>query len=202
MSYNPRVISGKLREFILIINRKSIVLNWARNKIPPLHSVSSFYATIVFLLYGWTSFVFLWKLPGWLYFLNFEEIAVIGAYILVTSLFQSLVVLFLFLFASLVLPSRWLSSKFLVRASILIYSFTFWVALFDLKYGNELPTRADLLAVAVGFPLTVGLGSLLTNKISFIKTFLNALADRLVVFLYLWIPLSVIAVIIVILRLV
>ena len=172
-----------------------------RRKIPPFRSISSLYATIVVLVGGWTTFAFLWKLPSWLYYMDLGQIAVLWAYVVVVSLFESLTFLFLFLLASTILPSRWLYSQFIVRGSILIYSLTFWVALFDFRSGIELPTRADVLALAIGFPLTAGLGILLADRIPSIKRFLISLANRLVIFLYLWTPISFIAILIVIFRL-
>src|SRR6266498_944303 len=104
-----------------------------KEKIPPPHEISSLYATIVFLVYGWTSLAFFWKVPSWLYFLNLGEIVSILAYVLSSTLLESLIILLLFLLASLVLPASWLRNKFVVRGSIIFYSLTFWVILLTLS---------------------------------------------------------------------
>ena len=171
-------------------------------KLPPFHEISSLFATIVFLVYCWTSVAFLWKVPIWNYFLSPGEIAIIVAYILASSLFESALILFVFLFASLVLPSRWLSNKFIVRSSIIIFALTFWVALFDLSSLLELPTKRDILTFMVGFPLTAGLGILLADRMSLVRRLMIFVSDQLIVFLYLWIPLSLIGTLIVILRII
>ena len=163
-----------------------------RKRLPPSHEISSFYATIVFLVYGWTSVAVFWKIPSWSYFLSPGEIVVILAYILVSSLFESVLILFIFLLASLVLPSDWLSHRFIVRSSILIFALTFWVALF----------WRDVISFGIGFPLTAGLGILLADRTPRVWRLILFVSDQLIVFLYLWLPLSLIGILIVILRIV
>jgi hypothetical protein len=173
-----------------------------RKRLPPFHEISSFYATIVFLVYGWTSVAFFWKVPSWSYFLSPSEIVVILAYVLVSSLFESVLILFVFLLASLVLPSDWLSHRFVVRSSLIIFALTFWVALFDLSSLVQLPTRSDVISFGIGFPLTAGLSILLANRTPLVRRLMIFVSDQLIVFLYLWLPLSLIGILIVILRIV
>ncbi|MGZ9165439.1 MAG: hypothetical protein ACXW4U_09705, partial [Anaerolineales bacterium] len=110
-----------------------------RNKIPPFHEILALYATIVFLIYGWATITFFWKVPSWLYFLGLEEIAGILSYTFASSLLECTIILFIFLFASLVLPSKWLYNKFAVRGSLMVYALTFWVVLFTLNSLIQLP---------------------------------------------------------------
>jgi hypothetical protein len=173
-----------------------------RKKIPPFQEITGLYATIVFLVYGWTSVAFFWKVPSWKYFLDLAEIAVLLAYILASSLLESALILVLFLFASLLLPSRWLSNKFVVRGSIILYSLTFWVVLFDLSTQVQPPTKGDVISFVVGFPLTTVLGIKLANKIPSVRRFMTSLSDQLTIFLYVWLPLSLIGILIVILRII
>ena len=171
-----------------------------RNKLPALHEISHLYATIVFLVYGWTSLAFFWKVPSWLYFLNLGEIVSILAYALSSTFFESVIILLLFVLASLVLPARWLRNKFVVRGSIVFYSLTFWVVLLTLNSLLQLPTTADVLTLALGFPLTAGLGMILVDKIPLFHRFIDYLSNQLTIFLYLWLPLSLAGILILIIR--
>ena len=161
-----------------------------RKKFPALDEILSIYATIVFLVYAWASVAFFWKLPSWLHFLTFGEIAAIVSYILASSLLESTIILLILLFASLLLPSRWLSYKFVVRGSVIIYSLTFWVALFDMGSLIQLPTSNAVISLVVGLPLMAGLAMMLADRISLVPRFMTTLANRLTIFLYLWLPLS------------
>ena len=171
-----------------------------KEKIPPPHEISSLYATIVFLVYGWTSLAFFWKVPSWLYFLNLGEIVSILAYVLSSTLLESLIILLLFLLASLVLPASWLRNKFVVRGSIIFYSLTFWVILLTLSSLIQLPTTRDVLTLAIGFPFTAGLAVILADKIPSLYRFMDYLSNQLTIFLYLWLPLSLAGILILIIR--
>lgn len=171
-----------------------------RKKLPPFHEISSLYATIVFLVYGWTSVAFFWKVPSWLYFLNLGEIAFIVAYVLSSTLLESVIILLVFVLACLLLPANWLQNKFAVRGSVIFYSLTFWVILLNLGSLIQLPTTTDVITFAIGFPLTAGSGILLADRIPLLHRFVNFLGNQLTVFLYLWLPLSLAGVLIVILR--
>jgi hypothetical protein len=172
-----------------------------RNKFPPFHEILGAYATIVFLVYGWTSIAFLWKVPSWLYFLTFRDIAVVLSYILVSSLFESLLLLFLFLSISLALPASWLRDKFLVRGSIVMYLVTFWVAVFDLSSLIQLPSSSTVISVVVGTPLTCALALILADRLDWVPRSLASLGDRLTIFLYVCLPLSLMGFFVMLLKL-
>lgn len=171
-----------------------------RKKIPPLHEILTLYATIIFLIYGWASVTFLWKLPSWLYFLSLGEIAAILSYTFASSLLECTIILFIFLFASLVLPSRLLYNKFVVRGSLIVYSLTFWVVLFNMNSLIQLPTTSDVISFGIGVLLTVGMGLIIADRISFVQRLLIGLGHRLTVFLFLWLPLSLVGILVILLR--
>jgi len=171
-----------------------------RNKIPPFHEILALYATIVFLIYGWATITFFWKVPSWLYFLSLEEIAGILSYTFASSLLECTIILFIFLFASLVLPSKWLYNRFAVRGSLMVYALTFWVVLFTLNSLIQLPTTSDVITFSIGVLLTSVLAMILANRISVVQRLIITVGNRLTVFLYLWLPLSLIAILVIVLR--
>jgi len=171
-----------------------------RNKIPPFHEILALYATIVFLIYGWATITFFWKVPSWLYFLSLEEIAGILSYTFASSLLECTIILFIFLFASLVLPSKWLYNKFAVRGSLMVYALTFWVVLFTLNSLIQLPTTGDVITFSIGVLLTSVLAMILADRISVVQRLIITVGNRLTVFLYLWLPLSLIAILVIVLR--
>jgi hypothetical protein len=173
-----------------------------KEKIPSPHKISRLYAMIVFFVYGWTSVAFFWKVPSWLYFLNLGEITSILAYALSSALLESVILLLLFVLASLGLPPSWLRDKFVVRSSIIFCTLTFWVVLLNLSSLIELPTTRDILTFALGFPFTAGLGILLADRIPLLQRFLDYLSNQLTVFLYLWLPLSLAGILILIIRII
>jgi hypothetical protein len=172
-----------------------------RKKIPPRNEILAFFGTIVFLIYGWASLTFFWKVPSWLYFLSLGEIAAILSYIFASSLLECTMILFVFLLANLVLPSGLLHNKFLVRASLIVYSLTFWVALFTMISLIQLPTVNDVISFGTGALLTVVLSIFLADKFPLVQKLVVSIGDRLTIFLYLWLPLSLISLLAILIRL-
>jgi hypothetical protein len=171
-----------------------------RKKIPSLHEILPLFATIVFMNYGWAALTFFWKVPSWLYFLSFGEIAAILAYTFASSLLECTIILLIFLFASLVLPSGLLADKFAVRASLIVYSLTFWMILFTLNTLIELPTTGDFITFGLGVSVTSALAILLSERISYVPGLVTAAGNRLTIFLYLWLPLGVLGILVIIFR--
>ena len=171
-----------------------------RKKFPPLHDILSVYAIIVFLIYGWGVITFIWKVPSWLYFLSLGEIIAIFSYTLSSSLLESIIVLMILIFVSLILPSRLFADRFIVRGSIIVCLLTIWVVLFNLVTLIQLPTDSDILGFGVAACLTVGLALLIVDRMPIFQRLLTAIADRLTIFLYLWLPLSLVGILVILLR--
>ena len=175
-------------------------LSARRKRLPPFHEILSFYAVIVFLVYSWTLLAFFWKVPSWRYYLGTGDILVILAYTLASKLLESMLILCIFLLAGFVLPAGWLSNKFVVHGSLVIFSFTFWVTLFDLNSVAHSLTQQDVLSFMFGFPLMATLGILLADRTPLVHKLMVFVGNQLIVFLYLWLPLSLVGILIVILR--
>ena len=173
-----------------------------REKFPSIHEIASLYSIIVFIAYGWTSVAVFWKLHSWSYILSPGEIVVTLAFIVTARLLKSVVVLLIFLFASLLLPVNWIRNKFVVRCSMILCSFTLWVVMFTMSTSTHLPDLGDILIFLAGFSLTSAFGLLLSERKSHVRRFLNLVGDQLIIFLYVSLPLSLVGILIVILRII
>jgi hypothetical protein len=191
------------------LSKQKVLLFWKghrslialRKKIPPFAEILALYATIVFLIYGWAILAFFWKVPSWLYYLSLTDILAILSYALASSFVESAVILLIFLLAALSLPSRWLADKFIVRGSLTFCILTFWMALFNLVTMIQLPTSDDLISFGLVAFLTIGLAIFVADRLSALRKIMTVLSDRLTIFLYLWLPLSAMAILILIVRL-
>ena len=176
------------------------ILTALRKKIPPLDEILAVYGTIVFLIYGWASITFSWKVPSWLYYLSLAEITAILSYTLASSLLECTIILLLLLLLAFLLPSKWLVDKFVTRASIIVYLLTFWVALFNLSTLIQLPTSRDLIFFGGIAILTIGMAIVIADRILPFQRLMTALGNRLIVFLYFWLPLSALGILIILVR--
>lgn len=172
-----------------------------RKKIPPFPEILALYAIIVFLIYGWAILAFFWKVPSWLYFLPLGDIIAILSYTLVSSFFESAILLLIFLLISLILPSKWLADHFVVRGGLIICILTFWMALLTLVTLIQLPTGDDLVSFGLAAFLTIGLAIFAADRLSALRKLMIAVSDRSMVFLYVLIPLSVVGILVILVRL-
>jgi hypothetical protein len=160
-------------------------------RLPEFHAVLQVYAVIAVLLSAWTIPAFLWKLSAWLLILNLGEIVTIFSYAMLIDLVESLIVLFILLVVSALLPPRILRDQFVVRGTILALGFVgslMAFVRFHMQFGIESGARLLLLGPIAVILLTALLLALST-KVRFIASVTASISDRLTVFLFILVPL-------------
>ena len=164
-------------------------------KLPGWNQILPVYAVIVLILYTWTILWFFWKIPSWLLFMNLGELLSAFSFAMLTNLLESLVALILVLLPALLLPTRWFSDAFTARGTILAAASLGWLMLvaqqFQIKadYPSALIQWSPLVLAAI-FILSV-----LAGMHPGVRKLIASLADRLTVFLFVSVPLSLLALI-------
>jgi hypothetical protein len=172
-----------------------------KSRLPALDAIIPVYAVISFMVYGWTLVVFLWKVPSWMMFLTLGEMLSVFAYSMTSALLESLAALAILLFASVLLPARWMRDVFVTRGSV--------VAFFALGSIMLFMVRLSVIGYAVlnylfqctwiALALTLLL-AFLAARLRFVVRAVAWISDRLIVFLFLLLPISLVSVIVVIYR--
>ena len=162
------------------------------------------YAVIVVMLAGWSVTAFLWKVSAWLLLLNLGEILTLFAYAMVTNLFESLLILLLLLALSILFPPQFLRDHFVVRGAILsiglIGALMAFVGL-HMQFGIEIGTRVFLGPVTViVFTACLLYVSSTSQFVGAVHSVILWISDRLIVFLYLLLPLFLISFVYLIVR--
>jgi len=159
-------------------------------RLPESQSVLQVYAVIAVMLSGWTITAFLRKLPSWLLTLNMGEIFALFSYSMVVNLLESLIVLLLILAVCILLPSRFLRDDFAVRGTLLsvgvIGALMVPMRIF-MQFGLE--STGKLLAGFLAVLLLTALLFVFSSRIRFLHSAILWIADRLVVFLFILVPL-------------
>lgn len=158
------------------------------------------YAVSVTFIYGWTIYWFLWKLPSWSYYLSINEIFLIAVYSAAVNFFESLMVFWASFVLVLIFPKKWFFDRFLTIGSLLsmliggslIYFSSIAEAAKDFSYS--LLAQAVLL-----FAVSVCL-AVLAGRVHMISTIVELLADRLKVFLYISVPVSLLSILLIVIR--
>jgi len=176
------------------------------SRIPPLQDVLAVFSVIVFIDYSWMLYSSFYKLPAWIYSLSVGQILTVYAYAFIASLIDSLVVLmavmvFDFAFFFLFRNQEEIRSRTILTSVIVLI---FMIARLYLYGGNEdmsifLSTKLWWYGAAlfIGLPLVVAL-----PKLPRVNEILYKISEMLSVFLYIYLPLSVISLIVVLIRII
>jgi hypothetical protein len=166
-------------------------------RLPKLEAILQVYAVIAVLLAGWTIAAFLWKLSAWLLLLNPGEIVAIFSYAMAANLVESLSILLVLLIFSVLLPSHILRDAFAVRgsllASVLILALMVYVGL-HMWSGEERAIPPALGPVTVLLLAMLLLGAARQPRVRCaVQTAVLWATDRLIVFLFVLVPIFVLS---------
>jgi hypothetical protein len=169
-------------------------------RLPRWSQITAVYAVIALVLYSWTILWSFWKLPSWLYFLSIGEILTIYAYALATNLLESLLVLALPLALSLVLPRKWFAEAFVARGVIMVLSALGYAAFLLTRFQSREDYPGSLIRLIPVVVLASLALAFLAGKVKFLVRALDFFAEQATVFLYFTVPLSLIALFVVLAR--
>lgn len=174
-----------------------------KKRFPPLAQILPVYAVIVFLVYGWTLMLVFWKLPSWLLSLTSWEIVSILAYSFALNLLESLLIIGLLLGAGAVLPGRILRDDFTARGVSFVLVVLASMMIHLAVYADTDLRDAFILSLLPWWTVSLLMAAVfaaLTVRWARLRALLLELSDRLIVFLYLFPPLSLVSLLIVVAR--
>jgi hypothetical protein len=163
---------------------------------PHLGELLPVYGLITLAVYGWSLYRFSWIVPSWINILTVGEIAIVLAYIFSVNFLESLLAMGTLIFISFVLPSGWFRKGFVLRAGICVIFIMIFLIYLNYK---EKPLDEAYRYMPIVFVLLVS-AILVVERINFARKWILDFVDRASIFSYLTIPLSVIALIVVIVR--
>ena len=163
-----------------------------RNKFPNAGQVAQVFAVASIVIYGWTTYRLIQKLPSWLYYLNFQEILSNTSYTLVFDFVETLLFIGLILLLNFLLPRKFFLDFFVARGSLLSVFGLGYLIYLALAVGaskaTQFPTdlfRWSPLALLVILTLAIFL-----PRIETIRKVAEDFANRAVIFLYILLPLT------------
>jgi hypothetical protein len=173
-----------------------------KKHLPPRQDLLPVFGTVLFPVFSWSIIWFFQKMPGWQPFLSIWDILSILAYGLAFALLESLAVLGLVLILAAILPARVLRAHFVPLGSTLVLGLTFWAIVFQLIFDPVINYwSGGEFALWFGMALVfIILTMLLVHRSGQIQGIVTALADRLTVFVYLYVFLGLLGVVVVAVR--
>jgi hypothetical protein len=173
-------------------------------RLPDRQSILGVYAVIVFLVYSWTLFTSFYKLPSWMFYLTIGQILSVYAYAFSVDLLESIlalaVVLFLDFTLFLALKNREeFQSRSILLILVVLISSMLRLALFQSYDDIQSFLSGELTWWTITFLLALVIAAA-APKSKWIRKVIEGIAERATVFLYIYLPLSLISLVTVIIR--
>jgi hypothetical protein len=173
--------------------------------VPNKREIFPVFSLIVFVVYTWTIYRMAWQMQSWLYFMTINQVLILAAYILADALIESILVLGFVLFLAMIFPSRFLKCRFAVQGSALVIFMTLGAVLLQNRQDmlSNLPLAGLVLfplVVLVGLFLFLVLFYSLAKRKGTVSRLMLAIADRFTLFSFIYVPLSLIGLTVVIIR--
>lgn len=169
-------------------------------RIPKLEQIKPVYAVIVVMIYTWSFVLFFWRLPSWLYYLTLGEIEVIFSYMVVVDLLESILVLLVPVILAIILPKKWFYDQFITKGNYLILLSLGYLMLFYGDLINDILSPWALLQKILIIGFVILALTFLFDKIGFLNKLVQEFSNRAIIFLYIWIPISIISLLVVLVR--
>lgn len=176
-----------------------------RSKLPSRQEGLLVLSIAVFIVFSWMLYRFFYQVPSWLGYLSVWGVLVIAAYALSFALVESLAFMGFILLLSLVFPARHFKEKFVAQGSTLTLAVGAGAVLLQRKIN--ILSRLEvwhILVFAFAFlillALLVFISSLLFERFQFLTRLVHAVAERMTLFTYLYVPLGLLSLVVVILR--
>lgn len=171
-------------------------------RLPVAKDIIPVYAVIAFLIQVWTINVFITQLASFSSFLSINEMLAIFAYRMAESFLESLLILGILIVVALILPPRSFRDVFAVRGAAFAAVLLSSVILFWRRFATDPGVlMADYIGIwTVSTFLFACLISYASTRSRALSDFFEWVADRMIVFLYLLLPLSVTSLILVLIR--
>ena len=173
--------------------------------IPPFRQIVPVYALQVLLVYGWAIIAFFYELPRWRFFLSPLETGAVFAYAMLFAFLDSVVFLAATLMLGAIFYRKFLQETYVPVMAGVSVSIYLWTGLLWSQYQHALRTGSPWVEERMPSGLllaliTTILLALAVQRIPALRKFFHALAERAQIFLYLYLPLSLLSLLVVVTR--
>lgn len=176
-----------------------------RSRFPSRQEILPVFSLILFIVFSWAIFRMLFQIPSWLYSHTKTGILFLAAYVFAFSLIESLFLLGFLLVLCFILPQRLFRERFIAQGGLMVLACTAWALLlqyqresFGQSYVLELSGWLLLFLLSLIVILVVSL--YIFQRFDRVQSALEVIADRMIVFAWLYIPVGLVSSAIVIVR--
>jgi len=160
---------------------------------------------ILFFVYSWTIYRMLFQIPSWLYSHSKTGIFFLVAYVFAVALIESLFLFGFILLVNLILPRRLFRDQFIAQGSLMVIACTIWALILKFQNAssglrNLLEVSAWILVFILSLLIIAVVSSFLMQRYQRVKSVLEAIADRMIIFAWIYVPVGLVSLAIVLVR--
>lgn len=170
------------------------------SRFPSLKQLAPVYSVIVVAIYGFSIIRFFWRIPSLINYSTVGQVGVIFSYMVVVNLIESLMIICAPIALSMILPGKWFFEQFVAKGILLVSLVLGYFGYISSHINTEEDFPYLLFRWA---PLVLALILVLVfllARIKFLTKILEWVAEQLQVFLLLSLPMSAIALVVVLIR--
>ena len=174
-------------------------------RLPSRQEATPVLSEIVFIVFSWTLYRMFWYVPSWLEYLSAWNVVLTAAYVLSFALFESVIVFGLICVLSFVLPQKIFRQQFIAQAGSIAAAISVGAFLLQrkMKVIYRL-THPELLIypvfILIAILTLILLLSYVFRRFESLTRFIRIIAERMTVFLYVYVPLGILGLLIVVFR--
>lgn len=176
-------------------------------QIPDRRQVFPVFSLIVFFVFTWALYRISYQVPSWLGYLSLWNVILLLVYVLAAALVESVIMLGFVLFTCLVFPTRFFKEIFIAQGSALVVLLS--LAALLIQFNISLIYSINLwqlivynLLFLVALAAMVLLFASLLKRLYRLRTLLEALATRMMVFGYCYTTIGLISLMVVLVRII
>lgn len=177
------------------------MLDFLKRRLPDNREIVLALSMAAFLVFTWSLRSFFYNVPAFLLSYSLGEILAIAAYMLAFALLETTIIMLVMLALAVVLPGPLLRNGFSYKTAFLLLALG--AVSIHLQFIMTNQPKINFLLFELGRGLAVWLAAvLLTRYVAAIQKIVMDVLDRLTIFIYIYIPLGLLSLVVVLIRLV
>ncbi|MBI5933971.1 MAG: hypothetical protein HY867_09710 [Chloroflexi bacterium] len=173
---------------------------WVRDRFPSTREWMPVYAMGLSILNFWMLGHFSWKLSGWVYFQRVSDLLVTLAYSFATTFLESAAVIFGIVLLAAILPRLWFGEAFVARGATLVLLGLGYVMFFAFQFQSKTDYPTAMVNITPWALAGICALAYFAGRVPLARRILESLADRFLIFLYIFLPLGILGLVTMILR--
>ena len=170
------------------------------SRFPSLKQVAPVYSVIVVAIYGFSIIRFFWRVPSLINYSTIGQVGVIFSYMVVVNLIESLMIMCAPIALSMMLPGKWFFEQFVAKGVLLVSMVLGYFGYISSHINTEEDFPYSLVKWSPLVFIFILVLVFLLARIKFLTKVLEWVAEQLEVFLTLSLPISMIALVVVLVR--